>query len=237
MQLAFASTGWLYRYEAYLIFCSVTIIGVLVGRYGRALWLGKEPGFAPAPGATLKGGTTWMTAAARGMVVVALFALFFPLVLRSTAAFSKTGTACINIYQQQYQMGQFLHKYYDKDATAANDIGAISYFTSGPVLDLWGLGNIKVAKSKKNKYWTPDFLDSLSRESHTKLAIVYDTWFNDSLLHRWTKVATWQIQNNVICGDDTVSFYVVNKGDEADLKKNLMEYAGSLPDGVSVKYY
>ena len=40
-------------------------------------------------------------------------------------------------------------------------------------------------------------------------AIVYDSWFDSSLLNKWKKVATWQIQNNVICGDATVSFYAV----------------------------
>jgi len=218
LQLAFASTGWLYRYEAYLVFCSVTIIGVLVYKYGREVL--QEATFFGCC-----------------MMAVILFGLLFPLVLRSTAAFTKTGTACINIYGQQYQMGQFLHRYYDRDAVAANDIGAVSFFTSGPDLDLWGLGNIKVAKSKKGGYWTPEFLDSLCRETHVKLAIVYDDWFDDALLQRWTKVATWQIQNNVICGGDTVSFYAMDKDSGPDLKRNLTEYAKSLPPDVTVKYY
>jgi hypothetical protein len=70
-----------------------------------------------------------------------------------------------------------------------------------------------------------------------KLAIVYDDWFDDALLQRWTKVATWQIQNNVICGGDTVSFYAMDKDSGADLKRNLTEYAKSLPPDVTVKYY
>jgi hypothetical protein len=225
LQLSFASTGWLYRYEAYLIFCSVTIIGVLFYKYGKAVL------------AEMGGSTPFTRIAACGMMGVILFALLFPLVLRSTAAFSKTGTACINIYEQQYQMGQFLHRYYDKEAAAANDIGAVSFFTSGPDLDLWGLGNIKVARSRKKNYWTPQFLDSLCRESRVKLAIVYDDWFDQALLQRWTKVATWQIRNNVICGGDTVSFYAVEKDGAPVLRKNLEAYARGLPPDVTVRYY
>lgn len=225
LQLSFASTGWLYRYEAYLVFCSVTIIGVLVYKYGRVIL------------AKMGEGAPFTRMAAYGMTAVVLFALLFPLVLRSTAAFSKTGRACINIYEQQYQMGQFLHKYYDQEAAAANDIGAVSFFTSGPDLDLWGLGNIKVARSRKKNYWTPQFLDSLCRESGVKLAIVYDDWFDQALLQRWTKVATWQIRNNVICGGDTVSFYAVEREGEPVLRKNLEAYARELPPGVTVRYY
>jgi hypothetical protein len=217
LQLCLASTGWLYRYEAYLVFCTVVIAGVLIWKYGREVM--RERG----------AGVKWLA----GVVV---FALGFPFVLRSVAGFSKTGTAGVNIYQQQYQMGQFLHSYYDRDAFAANDIGAVSFFTDGPNVDLWGLGNFRVARSKKKGYWTPDFLDSLCRSEQVKTAVVYDAWFSDSLLHRWTKVASWQIRNNVICGEDSVSFFAVG-GDGAGLKKNLEAYEARLPAGVTVRYY
>jgi hypothetical protein len=218
LQLSFASTGWLYRYEAYLIFCSVAILGLLVYKYGREI-------------IRLNGISACL------MLGVLLFGLLFPLVLRSVSAFSKTSTASINIYQQQYQMGLFLHQYYDQQVIAINDIGAVSYLTSGPDLDLWGLGNIKVARSRKNQYWTPDFLDSLCKASHAKFAIVYKTWFSDSLLNRWTKVASWQIQNNVICGEDRVYFYAIDPSSAAGLKKNLKAFAPGLPGTVSVSYF
>jgi hypothetical protein len=218
LQLCFASTGWLYRYEAYLVFCTAVIVSVLVCKYGMELI--REKG----------AGVCWMLA-------VLVFALGFPLVLRSVAAFSKTGRACVNIYQQQYQMGQFLHTYYDRDVTAANDIGAVSYFTGGSNIDLWGLGNINVARSRKKGYWTPEFLDSLCRKDGAATAVLYEKWFSDSLLQRWTKVATWQIRDNVICGDDTVSFYAIGDGKGPELKNNLREFEKRLPAGVVVKYY
>jgi len=218
LQLCFASTGWLYRYEAYLVFCSTVIVGVLVWKYGREAMRGSA-------------------VIVRWMLVAVVFAAAFPFVLRSAAAFSKTGSACVNIYQQQYQMGSFLHTYYDRGVNAVNDIGAVSYLTDGANIDLWGLGNIKVARSKKGGYWTPGFLDSLCGAQHAGTAIVYEKWFSDSLLHRWTKVATWGIANNVICGDDTVSFFSIRPADAPVLKKNLQEFEPRLPAGVLVKYY
>jgi hypothetical protein len=218
MQLCFAATGWLYRYEAYLVFCSTAIIGVLVWKFGREAVKGK-----PVLVCLLLG--------------VVVFAGGFPFILRSTAAFSKTGTACVNIYQQQYQMGQFLHTYSNRDVNAVNDIGAVSFLTEGANIDLWGLGNIDVARSRKRGQWTPVFLDSLCRAEHAGTAVLYEKWFSDSLLHHWTKVATWHIGNNVICGDDTVSFFSIRAADGPVLKKNLQEFEPRLPAGVTVKYY
>ncbi|MGI8952120.1 MAG: hypothetical protein ACR2FN_11105 [Chitinophagaceae bacterium] len=219
LQLSFASTGWFYRYEAYLILCSIMILSVLIYNYLKDFFLER-------------------TKKMQLIVLVALlFMLSFPFVLRSMAAFSKASQACVNIYQQQYQMGQFQKKYYDNYNICANDIGALTFFTNANDLDLWGLGNIDVARSKKNNYWTANFLDSLSKNKNAGIAIVYDSWFSDSLLNRWKKVATWQMQNNVICGSDIVSFYAIDKNIEPDLKKNLIDFQKILPADVKVKYY
>ena len=216
IHLCFAATGWLYRYEAYLIFCSTVIVGLLLSQYGREVWK--------------SGSSCWMMA-------VVVFAVAFPLVLRSAAAFSRTGDACVNIYQQQYQMGQFLRTYYDGDVNAVNDIGAVSFFTRGANIDLWGLGNIQVARSRKSGHWNPGFLDSLCRAQGAGTAVFYEKWFNDSMRNRWTKVATWRIGNNVICGDDSVSFFSIRPADAPVLKGNLQAFEKRLPAGVEVKYY
>lgn len=218
IHLCFAATGWLYRYEAYLIFCSTVIVGLLVWQYGRKVWL--ERGVA-----------------VRWMMAVVVFAAVFPLVLRSAAAFTRTGDACVNIYEQQYQMGRFLRTYYDSDVNAVNDIGAVSFLTQGANIDLWGLGNIQVARSRKSGRWNPGFLDSLCRAQGAGTAIFYEKWFNDSMRYRWTKVATWQIPNNVICGDDSVSFFAIRPADAPVLKGHLQAFEKQLPAGVEVKYY
>ncbi len=66
---------------------------------------------------------------------------------------------------------------------------------------------------------------------------MYDSWFDSALLNKWQKVATWQIKNNVICGDSIVSFYAVKNNIAPLLKKNLTEYQKSLPADVKVTYY
>ena len=218
LQLSFASTGWFYRYEAYLILCSTIIIGLVICKCWQPFYL-----------SIYKGNLLF--------IIFIAFILCFPLVLRSAAAFTKAKQACINIYEQQYQMGNFIKQYYNNNTVALNDIGAVSYLKQGGVVDLWGLADIDVAKSKRNNYSTPEFLFNLANKKNVKVAVVYDSWFNHALLSKWQKVATWQIKNNVICGDSIVSFYAVKNNVDTSLKTNLKSYQPSLPADVRVDYY
>ena len=218
LQLSFAATGWFYRYEAYLVLCSTVFVSILFFKYFNQWRLRENKTLLP-------------------VIAFAAFFLVFPLILRSSAAYSKASQACINIYEQQYHMGDFVKKYYNTDTIAVNDIGAVSFFTDSKIIDLWGLANMQVAKAKKDKYDTPAFLNTLTNNEHVNVAIVYDSWFDSSLLKNWKKVATWQIQNNVICGDATVSFYATKANAESSLKTNLTTFQQSLPADVTVKYY
>ena len=219
LQLSFAATGYMYRYEAYLFFCLMIITPVLFYKYGKYIL------------ADLR------SSGSKIIAIILVFFLFFPVVLRSITALDKTSQACINIYDQQYQMAMFTKKYYNSSSVALNDIGAVSYFTDAKIIDLWGLANKEVTKSKKLHYWTADFLDSLCRAKQVEIAIIYDSWFSDSLIRRWNKGATWQIQNNVICGDSKVSFYSLNPSSKNKLQQELKEFENKLPQSVEVKYY
>jgi hypothetical protein len=216
--VAFAYPANFPRYEDYLVGCSTLIIGTLIAKYRSVLQTFKFKG------------AEWIAAAV-------LILLFIPFFIRTEKTFQKSKQYCLNIYEQQYQMSQFVHTYYDSIPVAFNDIGAISFYSKGDKLDLWGLASLEVAKAKKNHYWTPDFADSLIREHQTRLAILYDTWFDPALLHRWTKIASWHNQHNVVLGDDSVSFYSIHPEDTSALRKNLESYQPSLPADVSVSYY
>jgi hypothetical protein len=219
LQLCLASTGWFYRYEASLVFCSVLIVSMIVASYGSETLTPDRFGLT------------------RIMTACLLFILILPLLLRSGIAFQKAGQACGNIYSQQYQMARFVSRYYNGSVIAANDIGAISFYKQQNNLDIFGLGNITVARRKMRKDCTPQFLDSLTRSEHTKIAVVYDSWFSDSLRSRWSKVASWTIPNNVICGDSIVSFYAIDPGGIGELKRALVDFAPTLPADVAVHYF
>jgi hypothetical protein len=219
LQLSFASTGYLYRYEAYLFFCFMIIVPIILYKHGKQIFLLLN------------------TFVSKIVALMLTFFLILPIVLRCLTALDKASQACINIYDQQYQMAMFTKKYYNESTVALNDIGAVGYFTNSKIIDLWGLANIEVTKSKQKHYWTAKYLDSLCRARQVQMAIIYDSWFSDSLTKRWSKVATWEIQNNVICGDSVVSFYSLNSLTRNILQQNIRAFEPQLPSSVLVKYY
>jgi hypothetical protein len=216
--IAFAFPANFPRYEDYLIGCSVVIVGTIVAKYGTSISLPASRGIRWIGGAVLIG-------------------LFMPFVIRTEKSFRKSAQYCINIYEQQYQMAQFVHAYYDSASLAFNDIGAISFFSKGDKLDVWGLANIEVAKAKKNHYWTPAYADTLIRMHRTRIALLYDNWVDPTLRNQWTKVACWHNGHNVVLGEDSVSFFAIHAGDAAELRQNLKSYQPRLPRDVGVTYY
>jgi len=206
------------RYEAYLVGCSTVILCAIAAKHWREILtagLGKA---------------VWLTAAL-------LFVLAGPVLFRAAASFRVAGQACENVYDQQYQMARFVHQYYNNTPLAFNDIGAISYYSDGRKLDLYGIGSIEVAKNKKQNTWTAGCADSMSRRDRIKIAIVYDSWFWPALLHHWSKIASWRIYNNVGAAEDSVSFYAVDTAGVSLLRKNLQAWQPSLPKGVGVRIY
>ena len=59
---------------------------------------------------------------------------------------------------------------------------------------------------------------------------MYDSWFQ--IPAEWIKVGEWQIRDNVVCGDDTVSFYAVDPAATPGLIENLRAFASRLPADV-----
>jgi hypothetical protein len=225
--IAFAFPANFPRYEDYLIGCSVLIVGVVVARYGRQLPFLPTGAAARLP----SGGVAGIVAAALGVV------LLFPFLIRTEKTFQNSKWYCVNIFEQQYQMAQFVHRYYDSTGIAFNDIGAISFYSVGPKLDLFGLASLDVARQRRANRFTAGWADSLGRQQQIKLAIVYDTWQDSALLHRWNKIASWQNHHNVVLGSDSVSFYTLDAADTTALRKNLEAFQPSLPPDVTVRYY
>jgi hypothetical protein len=217
-QITFTPVGWPGRYEAYLFFGATLICACLTYRYG------KEVFTAP----TIKEKTS---------LFLIFFFLLLPVVTKSTASYSKLPQACKNIYEQQYMMASFVKRYYNQQTVALNDIGAVGYFTDATIIDLWGLADTDISALKYEKRLTPAYLDSICKKKGAKIAVIYDSWFNNEMQGYWKKVASWQIQENVICGDDTVSFYSILPENGAGLAIELKEFEKSLPRSVVVKYY
>jgi hypothetical protein len=160
-----------------------------------------------------------------------------PLVFRMAGALITLPTATMNIHEQQVQMGAFLSKYYKNTVIAANDVGAVSYFGRNEIIDLWGLGNNEVARQKLKGEYSTEYLSQFVKDKQVQIALIYETWFEPGLYNNWTKVATWTIHNNKICGSNDVSFFAVEPGKAGELGRNLRDFQASLPPNVTVIYF
>ncbi len=217
LHLQFARTGWFYRYEAYLMVMWMVAIGAALPDLGRALM--------PVLG---RGRLSMVLAAAIPVLGMA------PLVERSVRAYAEAPRASGNIYEQQYQMGLFLRKFFEGRGVAANDIGAINFLADIRCLDLWGLGSIDVARAKmRGSYGTAE-IEQLARRKKIDIAVVYDEWYAEygGLPRSWSKVGEWTISDNVIAGGTTVSFYAVDPAQASYLAEALKQFSDKLPRRV-----
>jgi hypothetical protein len=145
-------------------------------------------------------------------------------------------TASRNIYEQHYQMGKFISKYYNNSTIALNDIGTCNYFADVGCVDFWGLGDIDISRARRSGYFNEQYIREVCEINGVNIAIVYDTWFEENgkviLPGEWVKVGNWEINDNVITGGDVVSFYAVNEVKKLKLTYTLKQFSDELPKTV-----
>ena len=216
LHMQFVGQGWAYRYEAYLVSLGVVVITAAGGELlSGELALGFQRDRLPQ----------YLAAGILALLVGhALGERSLPILL-------KTSQATTNIYEQQYQMGLFLHRFYEGQSVAANDIGAISYLADIRLLDLEGLGSLKPATLRMKKAFNAAQVRALTAAERTSIAIVYEGWFQ-GILDDWSKVGEWKIRNRVVAAEDTVSFWAVDPSQKESLIRNLQAFAGQLPATV-----
>jgi hypothetical protein len=170
--------------------------------------------------------------------LVIIFTVLFCLgvVFQGIRYFKKTAMSSRNIYEQQYQMSMFLKEYYTGESIAANDIGAMNYYTNLKCLDLVGLGSLEIAKVKINNTYSKQKVKEIAEQKNVKIALVYDSWFGDigGLPGEWIKVGEWKVQDKYILGSDVVSFYAVDPSEAGTLRSNLKSFYPRLPSRVGV---
>ncbi len=211
LHLQFASVGWFYRYEGYLILAGCVLLAELLARLLDSLaesgWLARAAALAALAGAA------WLCLG--------------PLAGRTQRALRDYPLAVKNIYEQQYQMGLFVQRYYQGKAVAANDIGAINYLADLKLLDLYGLGSLEVAQAKRRGEFDREQVRALGRAHQVEIIIIYNTWFEGKIPEEWQEVGQWQISDNVVCGSDTVSFYAPDASRREEIRAQLEEFGGS----------
>jgi hypothetical protein len=218
LHMFIARIGWFYRYEAYIIALGIMVLAVGISEYLPVFKQNSKLSYKHLS------------------IILLIFILVIPLSARGYDSFNDTPTATHNVYDQQYQMGLFIQKYYQGDAVSLNDVGAVNYIANIKSVDLLGLSSLNVSKAILKNNYTIEDLDNITRQNHVKVVIVYEYLYKNYLTRglpsKWIKIGQWKIPNRITCFMDTVSFYVIDPKDEENLTKNLRKFSSQLPPDV-----
>ncbi len=218
-----ASTGWFYRYEAYLITIGLIGLTPLIRETFIAL-RGKWRNIQSTSERYLFGGVLC------GLVILSPAPFY-----KNILSIRLLVPAARNMYHQQYQMGLFLREYYQNQAVLANDIGAINFLADIDCLDIMGLGSLEPIQARMVGTWSPRILHSWCMLRKAPVAMVYESWIKNVLPSVWIKVGEWTITEKVSVADSTVSFFAIIPQHAETLCANLKEFEARLPDGVILK--
>lgn len=209
LHMNFAKTGTAYRYEAYLI-ATLSLTAIYVLHQYLAIWLNQFKG-------------RWL------FLLVPLVLLCSPIFTRAVKSQTIMIKASHNIYSQQIQMARFAARFYQGEAIALNDIGAVSYFADPELTDFAGLADLESSRFIKSGLATDSkWMAGIADQRKAQLIMIYDSWFYGQIPDQWIKVAEHRLEYNFICGDDEVSFYAINQEAADVLKKRLKAFAPGL---------
>jgi hypothetical protein len=212
LQVLFAEVGG-YRYEAYWL--------------GLA-WLGlgqRMEILGPAIAEYKKRLSDW---ALMGL-------LLFPLLVRSGFFLWHYPQATRNIYQQPYQVAQFLQTYYPHRAVGLNDIGLGSWQGDIDLTDMVGVGDQAVFDLRQRDRFTAEALDSLLAARGVQAIVGHEIWLGSRMPARFRAVGTWAVPDNFILADDTITFWAT-PAEAARLEARLRAFAAQLPSAVRIDY-
>ena len=220
--LQLAALGWFYRYEAYLVAAGCVVIPLSLAdalpRWPFREW--RQP-------------ATWAALAA-GALTLGLVSL--PFWQRTVESGNTLVDGCRNIYEQQHQMARFLHRYYEGEGVAANDIGNIAFYADTRLCDTAGLVNQEVMRRIRAGTYDQTALRDLLARYDVQVVVVYDTWagiYGGQLPEWGLPIGRWTIPGNRVCASETVSFYAPRPELAPRLVKALQDFAPELPADVT----
>lgn len=206
---SFGEIGWLGRYEAYLVALSLVVMGFCFQYF-------KEKGISK---------------------YIPYLVLIAFILLRTVNYTYSYRHGMQNIYDQQYQMSQFVKQYYDNEEIVLNDIGTTSYYTDAKYIDLWALASTEIANYKlEHNSINQDVVANLADRRNSKIAIIYSDSVYNYVPIEWSKVASWTIQNRQVSDRATVYFYAINIP-ARELLDQVEEFSENIPSEVKVEYF
>jgi len=207
IQVLFGETGWLYRYEAYLM----VLLAVGVVAQLSELARGAEE-------KTSLGSVLWLIGIVLAVASVGTGAV------RGWAAWQATPRAMENVYEQMYQTAHFLKDNPQYSSVAIGDLGAVAYYNDNlRILDLEGLAETGEPLDSLGRYnSTAADIAARAEEDGAQIAIVFPDYFD--LPEDWVEVARWTISYNISAYADTVAFLAIPPTDPVELAVDVRDY-------------
>ena len=219
LHLVLAGTGWLYRYEAYLVVLGLVAVAAplyeFVQRLPRTFRMpaGEWAGLAALVLTLLTTNLLW-SAGCNSLRIIA--------------------RATNNTYLWHYQMGRFVQRYYQGSSLAVNDLGAVNFMADIQCTDFHGLADLDVARAMLLKRFDPQFMDALARSREVRVALVDDNWlgFYGGTPREWLLAGRWEFNDRVVLAPPALSFYALTEAARVQLMANLRDFSSHLPVGV-----
>jgi len=144
---------------------------------------------------------------------------------------TRTPAAAVSLHQQQAQMHRFSAAFFPQPV-AVNDLGFVAWNNDTPVLDLWGLGSESARRLTRAEGRSIETLRTLT-EGRAAYAMIHDIAFQGAIPPEWCRVATLTT-SRVIAASDTVSFWLIDRAQEAAIRAALTRFAPTLPPGATL---
>lgn len=218
LQVLMNRVGWFYRADSFLIFSTnIVAVSLLV-----AMYTGPRT---------------------RGRLTRSLILTLIPVAVvltvwdRASLALSEVGDGSRDIYLQQVQMARFVSRYYPRGRLAANDIGAVTYFTRVHLLDIWGLANDDVRRLRLSGQYSTHSIGELMASFKPDLVIAYPNWYSGKTAfpRSFTPVARWDFPKTITAAFPSVTFYAPDAATAIKLRRELIEFKSGLPAQVKVE--
>lgn len=210
LQLVFASVGWLFRYEAWIVALDTAAAILLLDSDLR----GNRRGFA-----------------------LALICLSIFLAPRALLATIRSVMAVNDRRLEHVLPATFVHGAYRGRAVIVNDVGAMSYYGGARALDIYGLGeNEPVHMRRRPHRYDAASLANWAQSEGAAIAILEVSWKEvwNRLPSQWRLIELWRVPRNVVFGDRCIGFFAVMPGEDAHLKAALDRFP--IPRSIAVQY-
>lgn len=217
LHVLLASIGWYDRYQAYLILLCVYVL----------LRVGTE--VAPAGGRVF---SWWRT----GVLVVCVLVLLAAGTQKVTLT-RDVDLAASDTYEQRYQAGRFLARYYDGRPVGTSELGYISLDHDGPITDFYGLGDFEVLEIRRaqGQHPGPEVWTRLAEERGFDVAVVYPMTLWTDVPDEWILVGEWHLNRAPVTAFEPIlQFWATRPEEVAPLREQLLEFESELPGGSTL---